>query len=433
MELFKHQKQALERVARFNRVAFYHDMGLGKTFTGSEKMRALGAAVNLVVCQKSKVADWVEHFTMYYQDYKIYDLTDAKQFKGFMVALIDGTKPGQYIGIINYDLIYRRPSINQLRNFTLILDESSLIQNEQTKRAKFIMKLQYKNLILLSGTPTSGKYERLYSQLKMLGYEIRKTAFFDMYVKYHLETFGGWGGAPAVKVRVIDGYKNVEHLKKKMRRLGCDFLKTSEVLDLPQQIFIPVKIEKSAEYKKFSRSKIVEVDGVELVGDQVLTELLYLRQLCGIYSREKLQAFEDLLNDTDDGIIVFYNFKKELERLTQIAKNAGRPISTVNGDLKDLSDYETYNNAVVFVQYQAGAMGLNLQRYNKIVYYTPPLSSELFEQSKKRIHRIGQNQACFYYKLICRGSIEGDIYDVLEMRKNYTDELFKQNLSKYFV
>ena len=31
---------------------------------------------------------------------------------------------------------------------------------------------------------------------------------------------------------------------------------------------------------------------------------------------------------------------------------------------------------------------INLQKANKIVYYSLPLSSELFEQSKKRIHRI---------------------------------------------
>ena len=38
----------------------------------------------------------------------------------------------------------------------------------------------------------------------------------------------------------------------------------------------------------------------------------------------------------------------------------------------------------------AGAVGLNLQKSNKIIYFSLPLSSELFEQSKKRTHRIGQ-------------------------------------------
>lgn len=429
MKLYKHQVEALERTKQFNRVAYWHDMGLGKTFTGSEKMRELGAPVNLVVCQKSKIQDWCEHIYKYYgNNLMVFDLTRKDQFTDFFNAY-------EYdrVGVINYDLIYRRPELLKLTGFTLMLDESSLIQNEKTQRAKFVMKLQYENLILLSGTPTSGRYERLYSQLTMLGYNIRKTAFFDMYVQSHLEKTGGWHGVPEKRYRVIDGYKNVEHLKRKMRRLGCDFLKTSDVLELPQQVFIPVRVPVNKEYRKFCKSKIVEVDGVKLKGDYVLKELLYLRQLAGAYSNEKLQAFTDLLDSTDDGLIVFYNFECELEKLKQATTDAERPISIINGSVKDLTAYDKYNNAVVLVQYQAGAMGLNLQKYNKIVYFTPPLSSELYEQSKKRIHRINQVNTCFYYQFICDGSIEPDIYATLEMRRNYTDELFKQNFSQYFV
>ena len=82
--------------------------------------------------------------------------------------------------------------------------------------------------------------------------------------------------------------------------------------------------------------------------------------------------------------------------------------------------------SILFIQYQAGAMGLNLQKANKIVYFTPPLSSELFEQSKKRIHRIGQDKTCFYYYLTCKNSIEEKIYKTLKMRKDYTEALFME-------
>ena len=88
--------------------------------------------------------------------------------------------------------------------------------------------------------------------------------------------------------------------------------------------------------------------------------------------------------------------------------------------------YEECNDSITFIQYQAGAMGLNLQKSNKIVYFTLPLSSEVFEQSKKRIHRIGQTEPCFYYYLISKGTVEERILKTLKMRKNYTDELFKE-------
>jgi SNF2 family DNA or RNA helicase len=145
--------------------------------------------------------------------------------------------------------------------------------------------------------------------------------------------------------------------------------------------------------------------------------------LCGHYNQNKLDAYKDLIDSTDDRLIVFYNFNDELQRLLQLVED--KPISIVNGETKDLTAYDDHNNSITFVQYQAGAMGLNLQKSNKIIYFTLPQSSELFEQSKKRIHRIGQNQRCFYYLPICIDSVEEDIFATLEMRKDYTDELFK--------
>lgn len=72
MQLYEHQKQALEQTKDLKRVAYYLDMGLGKTFVGSEKMVQLGASVNLIICQKSKIEDWIQHFrTNYAQDEKV--------------------------------------------------------------------------------------------------------------------------------------------------------------------------------------------------------------------------------------------------------------------------------------------------------------------------------------------------------------------------
>ena len=68
MKLFQHQTDCLKQLEGLNRVGIYHDMGLGKTFTGSEKMMQLDSGVNLIICQKSKVRDWVEHFFTYYID-----------------------------------------------------------------------------------------------------------------------------------------------------------------------------------------------------------------------------------------------------------------------------------------------------------------------------------------------------------------------------
>lgn len=415
MRLMKHQIEALEKTNGFNRCAFYYDMGLGKTYIGAEKAIGMGKNI-LVICQKSKVEDWMNHFRDNYRMAKtILDLSR----KSDLTRFCQNQKRGfPEIGVINYELAWRRPILSRLSDFTLILDESSLIQNETSKRARFILnKLNPANVVLLSGTPVSGKYEALWSQCKLLGWDISKKLFYRQYVEYEISKDG---------YPVISGYKNVERLKRKIREYGAVFKKTEEVIDLPKQNFIDIKVEETAEYRKFKKDGIIEVDGKQFVGDTTLTKLLYERMLCGSYNQKKLEAFGDLLESTNDRIVVFYNFNEELNCLKKECEKSGKPISVVNGNVKDTKAYESEENSVTLVQYQAGAYGLNMQRANKIVYFTPPLSTELFEQSKKRIHRIGQDKPCFYYLLKC--GIENRIYEVLEAKKDYTDELFRKEM-----
>lgn len=357
------------------------------------------------MCQKSKVNDWLDHFNEHYPQYMVVNGTKK----------LDKLPMEPFVIVVNYDIIYRREWVKQLRQFTLMLDESSMIKNDTAKRTKAILKLNPSAVILLSGTPTGGKYEELYSQLKLLGWTISKTEYLNKYTIWRLADFGG------VTFRQIIGYKNVDELNQKLREYGAVFMKTEEVLTLPKQNFIPVKIAHTPQYKRFMRDSIVNIDGVDFVGDNTLKKLLYARQLCSIYNDKKLQALGDILESTNDRVIIFYNFNQELDVIKKVIGK--RPYSVVNGSCKDLTAYQNKADSIVLVQYQAGAMGLNLQEANTIVYFSPTLSSDLYEQSKKRIHRIGQNRPCFYYQLI--SGIEERIYKALTMRKDYTDELFR--------
>lgn len=447
LNFMQHQMDALNQTEPFNKCAYYLDMGLGKTFVGAEKVWRLNNAVNVVICQKSKIDDWVEHFTDYYPDYHVLNLTKKSEAITFRNEVATLAEYGQkdIIGVINYETAFRRSWLRELKNFTLMLDESSLIQNENAKRSKFILKMQPESVVLLSGTPTAGKYERLWSQVRLLGWNITKKAFYNSYVETQwVENGSGF------KQEVIVGYKHVGHLKKKLAEYGAIFMKTSEVLNLPEQIEQKIMVKVTKEYKFFIKNGYLLLDTlnltqfhddsdyygtdvtprVELVGDNSLTKTLYARQLCGQYHKEKLEAFKDLVQSTEDRLIVFYNFTAELDAMKKIAEQLERPVSEVSGNRKDLAAYEFHNDSITFIQYQAGAMGGNFQKANKIIYFTLPLgkgSCDLWGQSKKRIHRIGQDKTCFYYYLLVKGSIEEKNLAALQEGKELTDELFKKS------
>ncbi len=383
-----------------------------KTFIGSEKARLIGLKT-LVVCQKSKLNDWIEHFNTYY-NYEVYDLTKKDNISKFMNSKMS-------VGVINYDLIFRREELLYLTNFTLLLDESSLIGNHKAKRTRFITEMFPNAVVLLSGTP--GKYEKLWSQCKLLNWPISKTAFDTRYINYVSKDFHL--GFPVKVINKNDPYRNVEELKQKLREHGAVFMKTEEVVDLPEQNFIDVKINQTSEYKKFLKDKIITINDEELVGDHTFRKYLYKRQLCSIYNQEKIDALKDLLDSTDDRVIIFYTWNKELNIIKSLVGD--RPISEVNGHTKDLTNYELHNDSITLVQYQSGAKGLNLQKANKMVFFTPTDKSDDYQQAIKRIHRIGQKSICFYYRLIVENSIEVDIYKALEKQQDYTDYLFEED------
>lgn len=383
-------------------------------------MKRFNCKVNLIICQKSKVNDWVNHFREHYP-VTVFDLTRPKQLDEFMVTI------GSFVGVINYELVWRRKELLKLKDFCLMLDESSLIQNKSAKQTKFILKLQPSHVILLSGTPVGGKYENLWTQLHLMGWDISEKLYEKQYVNWKTIEAGGMIHKIVDK---DDPYKNTDRLKRKMREHGAVFKKTEECFQLPEQTFTKVMIKPIKEYRTFQKDCIVEIDGYEVIGDTTLTKLLFSRQLCGHFNKDKLEAFRDLVESTKDRLIVFYSFNAELEALKKICHSLGRPTSEVNGHCKDLTAYEKESNSVTLCQYQSASKGLNLQKCNRIIYFTLPLSSEDFEQSKKRIHRIGQERPCFYYLMICRNTVEEQILQTLEARRDFTDQLFIETKRK---
>ena len=100
----------------------------------------------------------------------------------------------------------------------------------------------------------------------------------------------------------------------------------------------------------FSESKVVAAGSLPdaMMEYTSLTRRLYARQLCGLYNPARYEAFRDLVNSTEDRLIVFYNFTEEMERLKGIAKGLNRPVSVLSGEEKNLDSYRYQHNSITF-------------------------------------------------------------------------------------
>ena len=225
--LYNYQQKIIADLKPYNKVALYLEAGCGKTHTSSYKAVSYNVPI-IVVAPKAVIPQWVEHFKDNHPNWLLYDLSKKQQLQYFI-----GTDACNRVGLITYGLVWRRPELLKLKGFTLILDESHNICNPTSKQTKGTMKLHYNNLILLSGTPNNGCYEKLYTQMKMLGYKPNKKQFEDRYCNMFTMESGG------VKFKVLsktNPYKNEDELNKILRDdLHCVFLKTEDVHELPPQ------------------------------------------------------------------------------------------------------------------------------------------------------------------------------------------------------
>lgn len=413
IELFNHQINAINAVKGKENVAFFLEMGLGKSITGICQCLIFDNPRTLLVCPKSLILTWKNTFSQFFPELKVTDLTKCKNVLDFIG-----------FGIINYDILFRRKELLDLTDYTLMLDESSKIMHDTSKRTKFILKMKPKNKILLSGSPCAGKYENLYTQAKLLGLEYNKTQWWDNFVKWRLIDVGQF------RIKSAYGYKNVDKMMKELTEHGAIFMATEDVISLPSINKQYIKVETSSDYRKFIKNRIVVVDEKELVGDNVLSKRLYARMLCGSLNKFKLECLRDLLEDTNERVVVFYNFKRDYEDIVKVCKELEKNFSSVNGDVKDLDAYEKFDNSVILCQYQSASYGLNLQKACRMIYFDLPESVDQYIQSGARIHRIGQTNKCWYFYILCQGSVEEDILDALDSGKDYNDDLFKKYLEK---
>ena len=415
--LYPHQVKILADLYEYKNCALYLDMGLGKTITGAIKAVSYHNPI-LIVCPKSVIPQWLDCFRDWCKDWTCYDLTKKKQLEQFI-----SDNNIQRMGVINYESCWRRPELQKVKGVTLMLDESQAIANNTSKQTKGVFKIDHKNCILLSGTPASNaRYDKLYTQLKLLGLQMNKRSYEDRYCNFfEMENAG-------IQFRVLSRsspYKHVQELKDTIKNLGGRFMKTEEVLDLPDQRFINVFVNKSKDYKTFETEGYVDCGDVEYISNGPAQDMLFMRQLCN--SKSKLEMLKTLVESTNDRIVIFYNFDIELKLLQQCISKLKRPMSFINGHEKNLNCYNNNDDSITLVQYQSGSAGINLQKANKMIYYSPPVKSDFYEQSKKRIHRIGQENKCTYWKLITRDSIELKIYKTLDLKRDYNDELFRRD------
>ena len=430
--LFNFQKEAIESISKNRNALLAWQMGTGKTISSIELAKIYGSDILVCLVLKSTVQQWIDELT---------EQTEMHVFNGYKRTKKDGIS--QFIQcserkaiVIGYDA-YKTNGCDALRkyicknasNVTLICDESSLIGHRTSQRTKAVLKTDAEHKIFLSGTPaTGGKMENILPTATMLGWDITYDEFLTRYcyVNHFVDRNNPWR-----RFDIITGYHDIDDMRENLKKHGTSFLTMEEAgWQLPESQKIIVDTDIIQAYKKFKKTSLVEIDGKEIIGDNALTQMLYERQLCScIYNKNRTDAIFDLLSEAgDEPVVIFYNWTAELNKLEEICEQLQKPVDYVNGSGRSLRHYDAGDaGTVILCQYQAAAMGLNLQKARICIFASLCLSYSDFDQAQARINRIGQKRNTLFYIPICKGTVEEKIYKTLKERKDYTIKLFTES------
>ena len=135
---------------------------------------------------------------------------------------------------------------------------------------------------------------------------------------------------------------------------------------------------------------------------------------------------------TQERVVIFTNFIKEIEKVEAICKKLNKPISYYYGAKKDLKNFKECENGVAIVNYASGAVGINDLCVSNIgVFYSPPDGNYIdFQQARSRLDRIGQTKQPIFYYLQTKGSIERGIYQSLKVGENFDKARFEDWLKE---
>ena len=328
----------------------------------------------------------------------------------------------------------------------IILDESHYIKNRKAKRTKktweLSMKANYR--YILTGTPiANGQLENIFSQFLFLYPDFNRGY-------YKSQIFGTWTDFSKSycilnKWYQPRAYTNVEELQNIIDEYSYRVLK-KDCLDLPEKL--PDKIylienKNKKVYKEMLKYSTVEEHMV--LAENSLTKMAKLRQISSGFlhtedglielKNQKIKELEIFCSDFDKKLVIFASFKKSMADIGNMLDNIGKNYVYLNGDQPNKDIWQEFQDDpkidVIVCQYQSANAGINLHSADTMLFYEPPLSSNLLEQSRDRIHRIGQHQPCTYIFFLTEGSIEEEIYTKLQDYTDFNKKVFEEYMRQY--
>ncbi len=404
------------------------EMGLGKTAQVIALLRArpMGRHRHIVVCPASVVPVWREEIARFYPDATVEILKsghDFKNHKSYCIWLASYTQLRKHRALLdNTDFGYA------------ILDEGQFIKNPDAKVTQACFALRAEHRLVMTGTPLENRQLDLWSIFRYLlpGLLGSRSAFESALIQ--------------------DREGTMNRLRQQVAPFILRRTKTEVATELPPKVemdlLCPLTEMQRAEYARIC------TEGLARLGEDIglalreksfgfLALLTRLRQVCcdpdllpwqhsPLTDSGKLQLLVEKLQEvvgSGHKAVIFSQFVTLLDRVREALQlhYPDLPRYEITGMTVDrqkpVKDFQSAPGAAaMLVSLKAAGTGITLHAADYVFLLDPWWNPAVEDQAIDRVHRLGQTNTVFVYRMITAGTIE----ERIQALKSEKKQLFNQ-------
>jgi hypothetical protein len=413
------------------------DMGLGKTVQAiamlvSERADGRSQGPTLVVCPMSVARQWVAECARFAPDLRVHlhhgsdRLADA--------ALVEAVRKTDVV-VTSYDIATRDvETLAEIDWDRVLLDEAQDVKNPQTKRARALRAIPARRRLAMTGTPLENHLGELWALMDILNPGLLGSR------EWFARTFQR-------PIEIAHDEAALERLRGIVRPFVLRRTKDSpEVeLDLPpitvEKDYCRLTVEQAHLYQATVDHWLPRIEAHEdRFGRRgaVLAMLAHLKQVCNhpemlVHSGApldgrsgKLERLVELLAEVprQDKALVFTQYPSFDRLVPYLSERLDRDVGFFHGRLNARQREELLaafagegGPTVLVVSIRAGGRGLNLPAANHVFHFDRWWNPAVEQQATDRAHRVGQRKPVFVHSLICLGTLEERIDELLDSKR----------------
>lgn len=336
--------------------------------------------------------------------------------------------------------------LSEIEWHQVVLDEAQVIKNPASETAQQLRRLSARTRVALTGTPIENGLGDLWaimdfvnpglvgarapfiSALSVTG-DAKAGAESALKALNGILVFRRTKAEPAIAAELPDRIDELDHCSMTPEQIGL----YQAVLD---------NVVKAAESDDETNNK----------KGQILAAITALKQICNhpvnyqddggpLEGRSgKLDRLEEIIDQvfaSDEKVLVFTHFASWGERLAvYLTERTGRKINCYHGGLgrgardQMVDDFQASDGAGAMVlSLKAGGTGLNLTAASHVVLYDRWWNPAVEDQARDRVWRIGQTRTVIAHRLVCPGTVDERVEEVVAGKRRIADMVLPKSSS----